>query len=271
MFVEIIGAFVSGSLSLLADAGHMFADILALSIAIIAAKIAKRPHNASHTYGFRRAEVVAAFLNGILLVILALSIAFEAFSRLNHPIKIESNVMLLVAFVGLLVNLLGIAILKKDSTKNINIKGAFFHVISDLLSSVAVISTAIFISFFGNAWMDSFISIFISGLIIYSGYKLLSWSLHILMEGAPSNINVKEISKLIMKIPGVVQVHDIHAWAVSTGANNLSCHIKIASHSDCQPILKEIQQLLNLSYGIGHSTIQIEHCLSADEYICEHC
>ena len=271
LFVEIIGGIVSGSLSLIADGFHMTTDAFALSLSLIAFWISQKPTKPTHTFGFRRAEIIAALLNGVLLIILSITIVIEAFSRFNTIYTIDTGLMFYIALIGLLINIFGIYKLKKDKSENLNMKGAFLHLVGDTLGSIGALSAAIIIFFTGEVLIDVLVSLFIMILLLYNGFNLFKESLHILMEGTPLGMDVKKIENEIRDVEGVIEVHDMHCWSVSSNINSISCHVRVEEHSSCQPILLEIQKLLKETFKINHCTVQMEHCLSTDDYNCDDC
>jgi cobalt-zinc-cadmium efflux system protein len=260
-FVELIGGIISGSLALLADAVHMLQDVVALGLAALAVQFAKRPKNLRHTFGFKRAEVIAAFVNGISLLLVSGYIIYEALNRLNSPLEIETGLMFVVATVGLVINLIGLALLHKGSKDNLNSKGAFLHVLSDTLGSVGAIVASILIILTGMNIYDLIVSILITILILRSSVKLLTSSLHILMEGRPEGVNVEEIEAKIKELEPVIRIHDMHIWSLTTNKINLSCHVVVKNDQKicaCN-LIQDINNLLKTSYNITHTTIQIEH------------
>ncbi|MHA1990306.1 MAG: cation diffusion facilitator family transporter [Candidatus Hodarchaeales archaeon] len=271
LFVEIIGGVLSGSLALIADSFHMMTDTMALGLSLLALIISRRPSKSSHTFGFRRAEIVSAFLNGALLIILSIFIVLESINRINSAHTIDSGLMFYVAMLGLSVNVFGIYLLRKDRKNNLNIKGAFLHLLGDTLGSLGAISAAVIIAITGEVLVDILVSLLIMILLLYNGFNLFKESLHILMEGTPSGMDINEIKSSIMEVGGVVEVHDLHAWTVSSNVHSISCHVRVEEHSSCQPILVEIQKLLRSTFKIHHCTVQMEHCLPSEQYDCDEC
>lgn len=271
LFVEIIGGILSGSLSLIADSFHMITDAIALGLSLLALFISQRPNNKSHTFGFHRAEIVAAFLNGALLIVLSMIIVIEAISRLNSSYSIDTGLMFYVAILGLAVNVFGISLLRKNRKINLNARGAFLHLLGDTLGSIGALSAAIIIAITGEVLVDVFVSLLIMILLLYNGFALFKESLHILMEGTPIGMDVEGIKTHILRVEGVEEVHDLHAWTVSSNVHSISCHVRINTHSECQPLLVKIQNILRDSFKIHHCTIQIEHCLPGDQYNCDDC
>lgn len=265
MVAEAVGGFVSNSLSLLADAGHMLTDVLALSMSFFAFIIAARPASDKATFGYHRAEVLAAMFNGIALLIVSFFIIKEAIERFFAPEVVESELMFAVAFGGLLVNLIGLAILHRDRDGNINLRGAWLHVLSDTLGSVAVLISAILIRVFNLSLVDSIASIAIALLVIYSAFRLLCETISVLMEHVPAHIDPSEVKKEILATADAIQVHDLHIWSITPGKEALSVHVKAKSGADCDRLLKSVQEMLDEKFGIVHTTIQIEHQCLAQE------
>lgn len=259
MLVEIAGGWLFNSLALLADGGHMLSDALALVMAWFASRIARRAANDTHTFGFRRGEILAAFLNGLLLWGMVVFIAYEAFERIDNPKQIQGLGMLVTASIGLGVNLLLLLVLAKDQHETLNLRGAFLHVLADTLGSVAAVSAAVVIMTAGAYWLDSLVSLFICALIIYSTIGLLRESIHILMEGAPSHLDVREIERAIHELQGVCCVYDLHIWSIATGQAALSAHVVLTdANLERQSLLNEINGLLRERFLISHSTVQLE-------------
>lgn len=259
MIAEVVGGFVSNSLSLLADAGHMLADVVALSISLIAMFLAAKPPSFRASFGYWRAEVIAALFNGVALLIVAFFITKEAFLRFSSPEPIESLLMIGVAVGGLLVNLIGLWLLRDDKSHNLNIKGAWLHVLSDALSSVGVIISGVLIYFFGWYVADPLMSIAIAALVSYSALKLILETINVLMEHAPAHIDPREVKNVILSVPYASQVHDLHIWTITPGREALSVHVVMAKGGTFSRLLHDVEKVLAKDFGITHTTIQIEH------------
>jgi cobalt-zinc-cadmium efflux system protein len=259
--VELLGGLISGSLALLSDAGHMFTDILALALSLAAAIVSQREATAKQTFGYLRVEILVALANGIALIIVSLFIMYEALGRLSNPTGINSELMLIVAIAGLAANVAGIMVLRERSKENLNVRGAFLHMMGDLLSSVGVIVAAVLIFLFNWTVADPIISIAISLIILYGAARLCRQSAYILLEFTPSHIELSEVRTSMMKIPGVEDVHDIHAWTISSGVYALSAHLRVSDQpvSACSCIIKACEHLLETKYQIKHSTLQLEY------------
>jgi cobalt-zinc-cadmium efflux system protein len=258
--VELAGGLISNSLALIGDAGHMFTDTLALGLSLFALNLAKRPASQTKTYGFYRAEILAALINGTLLVLVSAYIFYEAYHRFVEPPEVRGSLMLTVAVIGLAANVVGISILRSASRGNLNVKGAFLHMWSDTVSSVGVIAAGIIILLTGRTIADPIISIII-GLLILRGAGGLVWeSVNILLEAVPKHLDVGRINTEIRKIKGVNDVHDVHLWAITSGMYAISCHLLIEDQmvSNCTQIVEEVNQTLSQKFGISHSTVQLE-------------
>lgn len=258
--VEVVGGVLSGSLALLSDAGHMFTDVLALALSLGAAVVAGRQATEKHTFGFMRAEILVALLNGIALVGISFLVLREAVVRFSHPQEVDADLMLMVAVAGTAANLLGMALLSRGSKENLNVRGAFLHMMGDLLSSFGVIAAALLIRFFGWQAADPLISIAIAVIILIGAYRLISQSVTILLEAVPEHIRLKEVEETMSSVDGVVKVHDLHVWTLSSGVYALSGHVVVEDRrvSDCSPVLRDLEKVLEKRFRITHTTIQLE-------------
>lgn len=275
LIAEIIGGLWSGSLALLSDAAHVFSDIFALGLSYFALRLAARPPDDRHSYGWHRAEVIAALINSASLLVIAVGIWAEAVKRWQAPIEIKSTEMMVIAIIGLVVNIVVAIILgRHDHThghpgeehekRNLNVHSAYLHVLGDLISSIGVIIAALLIRSTGARWIDPLISILIGAVILVSAYRLLRRSLHILIEGVPEEVNLRQLHQSISSIGGVETVHDLHVWNLGSNQVALSAHIILSAEKyQLQPLVMEkIKQLLAAEYGIQHTTLQFEetHC-----------
>ncbi|NMD68873.1 cation transporter [Bacillus sp. DNRA2] len=259
MVVEVIGGVMTNSLALLSDAGHMLSDAVALGLSFFAIKIGQRKATINKTYGYKRFEIIAAGLNGITLLIISIYIFVEAYQRFLNPPEIQSLGMLTISVIGLLVNIGAAFILMSgDKDENLNVRSAFLHVIGDMLGSVGAIAAALVIYFFGWGIADPIASIIVAVLILFSGWNVTKESLHILMEGTPTNIKCEKVKQALMTIPNVNDVHDLHVWSITSGMPMLTCHISIDEKSSHDSVLAKAQSLLHDEFGIEHSTIQVE-------------
>jgi cobalt-zinc-cadmium efflux system protein len=258
--VELAGGLMSNSLALIGDAGHMFTDTLALGLSLFALNLAKRPASQTKTYGYYRAEILAALINGAILVLVSAYIFYEAYHRFVEPPEVRGGLMLIVAAIGLAANVVGISILRSASRGNLNVKGAFLHMWSDTVSSVGVIAAGIIILLTGRTIADPIISIIIGLLILRGAGGLVLESINILLEAVPKNLDVSRINDAVRKIKGVRDIHDVHLWAITSGMYAMSCHLLIEDQmvSNCTQIVEEVNQTLSKEFGISHSTVQLE-------------
>jgi cobalt-zinc-cadmium efflux system protein len=266
-FVELVGGLLSGSLALISDAGHMFTDVVALSLSVWASYIVLRLPNERQTFGFVRVEILIALVNGIVLVATSFIIMFEAVQRIQNPVGIEAPLMLLVAVIGLIANIAGVLILREKAEENLNVKGASMHIFGDLLSSFGVIIGAVLIYFFDLRIADPIISILISLVILYSAYKVIKQAAYVLLEFAPGGVDRIKIREEMMKVPGVLEVEDVHIWTLGSGIYAMSAHVLVADKpvSACSCIIKECEEMLRAKFKISHSTLQLEYEACANE------
>jgi cobalt-zinc-cadmium efflux system protein len=266
MLVEVIGGFMSGSLALLADAGHMFTDVAALTLSLFAFWLSSLPRTVAKTFGWRRFEIFAAFLNGIALWVVSGLIGYEAFQRLKAPPQVKSGMMIVIAVLGLLSNIAVGAILFRSRNRNLNVKGAFLHVLADALGSVGVLAAALLIRLTGSLIWDPIVSVAVCLLILWSSGRLIKESFHIFMEGAPAHLDIAGMNKALAEIPGVVEVHDLHVWTITSGFVSLSAHLKILKNRDAKDILRKAHDTVSTGFKIQHTTFQME---VAEESGCE--
>lgn len=259
MIVEVIGGLMTNSLALLSDAGHMLSDAASLGLSFFAIKLGEKHVTQEKTYGYKRFEIIAASLNGLALIVVSAFILFEAFQRLFAPPQVQSTGMLVVSVIGFVVNIIAAWILMKgDKEENLNVRSAFLHVIGDLLGSVGAIAAALLIMFFGWGIADPIASLIVAVLILISGFRVTKDSFHILMEGAPSQIDMKQVKEALGRIPMVKEVHDLHIWTITSSFPVLSCHMTIYDEGIQDDILCQSQKILHDDFDIEHSTIQIE-------------
>ncbi len=258
MIVEIVGGFYTGSLALLSDAVHMFTDAFSISIALLAIWFSLKPPTSVKTFGFYRAEILAAFFNSMLLFVLSIVIILEAYDRLLAPREVKSLIMTVVAVFGLLINLIGAFVLSKYQSENLNIRGAFYHVISDALGSLGTLIAGLIILLTNWYYADSIISIIISILIIRGAWGLFWDSVHILLEGTPKGIELKSVEDTIRSHGGVLGVHDLHAWTLTQGFEALSAHLVIEDMQLSEDLVSELKKVLFEKFRISHVTLQVE-------------
>jgi cobalt-zinc-cadmium efflux system protein len=255
--VELLCGWWFGSLALVSDAGHMFSDALALALALLAAWLSRRPAGARHSFGLARAEVVAAFVNGLAMLLVVVLIAVEAISRLLRPEPVVGAGVMVVAFVGLLLNLV-LAYVISSGERTLNVRAALLHVTSDLLGSVAALAAGAVITFTGWNPIDPILSLVIAGLILVSTLSLLRETLHVLMEGVPRRIKLAEVGHALARVTHVRSVHDLHIWNISSGQVALSAHLELASLDVWPGVLEQSQAVLRQRFGIDHVTLQPE-------------
>lgn len=258
MLAEVAGGLFTGSLALLSDAAHMGTDVLGLGLALAAIQLASRPAPAHRTYGTYRVEVLAALANAVLLFAVAGYILFEAYQRLREPPEVLGLPMLVVAVIGLAVNLVSFKVLTTGSKESLNVKGAFLEVVSDLLGSVGVIIAAIVVSTTGFAMADPLIGAGIGLFILPRTYKLASQAVRILIEAAPAHIDIEAMKTRLLSIPGVAGVHDLHVWTLTSGMEAASCHVVVNPGGDPSGVTKAVGDVLADEFNVAHSTVQCE-------------
>ena len=258
MFAELIGGWLANSLALLADAGHMFSDVAALALSFCAMWIADRPSPPRRTFGYHRAEILAATVNGALLIAVSIFIVIEAIQRLRHPQPVHGHLMMGVAVGGLLVNVACLGILHRDRHSSLNMHGAWLHVLSDALGSIGAIVAGGLVTWFGWHWADPVASSIIALLIVYASWRLLAEAVSVLMESAPRGIDVDEVSLAMATTPGVRGVHDLHIWTITSGMESLSAHVVVEDNAVHVDVLRSLGAILHDQFGIHHTTIQVE-------------
>lgn len=260
MLVEIAGGIISGSLALLADAGHMLTDTMALALAAMAFHVAKRPPDGKLTFGYQRFQILAAFVNGLSLLAIVGWILFEAVSRLISPSDVLGGTMLVVASAGLVVNLICFAVLNSGDRENLNIRAAALHVAGDLLGSIAAIVAAIVIIYTGWMTIDPILSIAVAALILKSAWSLVKRSAHVLLEGAPEWLNVKSMQeRIVAGVPAVGEIHHVHIWGLTPQQLMLTMHMSLADPAASQlQVIRDVKRFLKKEYGIGHCTIEVD-------------
>lgn len=258
MLVEALAGWWTGSLALLADAGHMLADVAALALALLAAWFASRPATPSKTFGYYRLEILAAWINGVTLVVIALLICYEAYGRWSQPPVIKSTPMLLVASGGLLINITCAWLLHGDHKHDLNMRGAWLHIMGDALGSVGAIIAGALMSVYGWYTADPLVSVVIGLLIVWSSWSLIRVSTNVLLEGTPAHINLAAVEDAILQTGGVQDVHDLHVWTITSGREALSAHVIHAETISQPELLKELREKLYVQFGVDHLTIQME-------------
>ncbi len=257
--VEVVGGLATGSLALLADAVHMLSDNVALALALFAVWLAERPATPERTYGYKRAEVLAALANGVALVALAIWIFYEAYQRFRDPPDVLGGWVLVIGLVGVAVNLAAGWILFRGRSGNLNVEAAFRHVVADILGSIGVVAAAVIILTTGWLEADPLVSVLIGVLVLVSSWSILRDSTAILLEAAPSGIDTRAVGERLARAPGVVEVHDLHIWTITSGFPALSAHVLVGRGEDCHARRLELARLLHDEFGIEHTTLQVDH------------
>lgn len=265
-FAEFGGGLWTGSLALLSDSAHVFMDMFALGLSLLAIRVAALPADDRHTYGYHRMQVLAALANGATLLLISFEILREAIHRFQNPTPVLAGPMLVIAVIGLIVNGIVALVLREHDHDDLNTRAAFLHVLGDLLASVGVIGTGIAIMITGQQWVDPLVSVLISILILVSSGRLLKETVHILSEGIPEGMTASEVTKNLKTISGVAEVHDLHIWTVSPGYIALSAHVTLKDQtlSQSEKIMVELKNILESRYEIRHTTIQFE-CTSCGQ------
>lgn len=264
LVAEVVAGIVFNSLALLADAAHMFTDVAALAIAVAALRVARRPADAKRTFGYHRFEILAAAFNAVLLFGVAVYILYEAYGRFNAPAEVQPMGMLVVAVLGLLVNLVSMRLLRSGKDSSLNVKGAYLEVWADMLGSVGVIVAAIVIRFSGWVWVDTVVAVGIGLWVLPRTWVLLKESVNILLEGAPEGVDVEKVGQTIGALPGVTGVHDLHVWVLTSGKNALTAHVVHADGAGGVALIEQIKQRMADEYKVFHTTLQLE------QVACEH-
>jgi len=258
LVAEVIGGLLTHSLALLADAGHMLTDVAGLILALLAIRFAERPATPERTYGYYRIEILAALVNAVVLIGISLYILYEAYERFRNPPEIQSGGMLAVALVGLVVNIAGIYLLKSASEESLNMKGAYFEVLSDMLTSIGVIAAGIIMLTTGWYYADPIISAGIGVFILPRTWMLLRDAVGVLLEGTPHDVNLAALRESIRTVEGVADVHDLHVWSLTSGMNAMSVHAVLADHSLHDEVLAAVQKKVTSEFKIAHATVQVE-------------
>jgi len=258
LIAEVIGGIITNSLALLADAAHMLTDVVGLLLAFIAIKIGERKADPSRTYGYYRTEILAAVINAVVLLGISVYVLFEAYQRFQNPPEVQSKSMLIVAGIGLIVNIVGMMILRKDSEGSLNMKGAYFEVLSDMLTSVGVMIAGVIMLTTGWYYADPLISAAIGLLIFPRTWRLLKEAINVLLEGTPKDVDIHELRQSLEKTPGVKDVHELHVWSLTSSVNAMSAHVvKEGGYSQNQ-LLKTLTDTAVNNFKISHTTFQIE-------------
>lgn len=258
MIAEVIGGLVTQSLALMADAAHMLTDVVGLFLAFIAIKIGERKADASKTFGYYRTEILAAVINAVVLLGISLYVLYEAYQRFQNPPAVQSKTMLIVAGIGLVVNIIGMMILRKDSEGSLNMKGAYFEVLSDMLTSIGVMIAGVIMLTTGWYYADPIISALIGLLIFPRTWRLLKEAVNVLLEGTPKDVDIHKLRQSLEDVSGVKDVHDLHVWSLTSSVNAMSAHIVRDNKTAQNPLLKTLTEVTTGNFKIGHTTFQIE-------------
>jgi cobalt-zinc-cadmium efflux system protein len=265
--VELVGGILTGSLALLADSAHMLTDNVALALALVAVWLAGRPSTPERSFGYQRAEILAALVNGVVLIALAIWIFVEAYGRFSDPPTVLGGWMLAVALVGLAGNLVAVAVLNRAAHSSLNVRAAFRHVIADTLGSVGVVAAAVVVLSTGWRYADPVAGALIAVLVLGSSWSVLRESVHILLEGTPKGVDASELARRMTEVRGVVEVHDLHVWTITSGFLALSAHVLVEPGDDGHARRRELEALLARDYGIEHTTIQVDHARPASRVV----
>lgn len=258
LIAEIIGGILTKSLALLADAGHMFTDVGGLALALFAIKVASRPSSPQKTYGYYRAEILASLANAVVLIGISIYILYEAYKRFTSPPEVQSQAMLIVAAIGLVINIVGMMILRKSTGESLNMKGAYFEVLSDMLTSIGVMIAGIVMLTTGWYYADPLISAAIGLLILPRTWRLLMEAVNVLLEGTPKDVNIADLQKAMEQVSGVKEIHDMHVWSLTSGVNAVSAHVRVGYSKDYNVLLKALTDKVTTDFKISHTTFQIE-------------
>lgn len=258
LIAEVIGGLLTGSLALLADAGHMLTDVAGLGLALLAIRFAERAASPEHTYGYYRVEILAALTNAVVLIGISLYILYEAYERLRNPPEVQSGLMLLIAAIGLAINIAGIFILRAGSKESLNMKGAYFEVLSDMLTSIGVIVAGIIMLTTGWYYADPLISAGIGLFILPRTWLLLKDAVGVLLEGTPSDVNLTAVREGVAGVAGVEGVHDLHVWSLTSGVNAMSVHAVRSENAQHDDVLVRVQDYVTKNFKISHVTVQVE-------------
>lgn len=259
---QVIGGIISGSLSLLSDALHNFSDVLSLTVSYVADRYSKKDASVTKTFGYKRAEIIAAFVNSATLVVVAIYLIYEAFIRFMNPKAIESNLVIWLALLGILANGFSVLLLYKDSKSNMNMRSAYLHLFTDMAASVAVLIGGLLMLYFEWFWVDSLLTVLIAVYLLFMGYDLLKSSFKVLMLFTPDELSLEEVSEVICKLPEIKNVHHMHIWQLNDQETHLEAHLDFyedVSLTEFDAVLVKVEEVLYENFGINHVTIQPEH------------
>jgi cobalt-zinc-cadmium efflux system protein len=259
MLVEVVAGIAAGSLALLSDAAHMLTDAAALGLALVAMRLAQRPAQGAMTFGFRRAEILSAQINGATLLALGVVIVIEGIHRLVHPPDVAGGAVLVVALAGIVVNLAATWVLARANRASLNVEGAYQHILTDLFAFIATAVAGAVVLLTGFTRADGLAALLVAALMLYAAYGLLVASGRVVLEAAPEGVDPDAIGRALAAVPGIAEVHDLHVWEVSSGFPALSAHVVVARDADCHAARRELQVLLQERFGIEHTTLQTDH------------
>jgi cobalt-zinc-cadmium efflux system protein len=259
MIAEVVAGLLSGSLALLSDAAHMLTDAGAIGLALVAARLAARPPSAAFTFGLGRAEILSAQINGATLLVLAGVIAVEAVQRLISPPDVEGGVVIVVGVLGAVVNVAAAWQLARAERRSLNVEGARAHVLTDLYASLAAVVAGVVIVLTGFGRADGLAALLVAGLMVRSGWSLLRDAGRVLLEGSPAGLRTEDVGRALAGAPGIVEVHDLHVWEVTSGFTALAAHVLVAPGDDCHARRRDLEQLAHDRFGIKHTTLQVDH------------
>jgi cobalt-zinc-cadmium efflux system protein len=259
MLVEVVAGIAAGSLALLSDAAHMLTDAAALGLALVAMRLARRPAQGAMTFGFRRAEILSAQINGATLLALGVVIVIEGIHRLVHPPDVAGGAVLVVALAGIVVNLAATWVLARANRASLNVEGAYQHILTDLFAFIATAVAGAVVLLTGFTRADGLAALLVAALMLYAAYGLLVASGRVVLEAAPEGVDPDAIGRALAAVPGIAEVHDLHVWEVSSGFPALSAHVVVARDADCHAARRELQVLLQERFGIEHTTLQTDH------------
>lgn len=268
LIIEFAGGWISNSLALLSDAGHMLTDVGSLLLSLFAAWIARRPPRDSMSFGYHRAEILGALFSGLSIWALAGVLCFEAYQRFSAPVVIQGPVVLVIAGLGLAVNLFSLKVLHRHKDHHLNVKGAYFHVLADALGSVGALLAGAAMTWAEWFWVDPVVTFLLAALMLFASWSLIRDSVAILMESTPSGVNLRDLKEALAAIPSVKEVHDLHVWAVGSSKLAMSVHLVTPNNQD---VMERVQELLVRDFGIKHSTIQIEDPENPRSEFCYDC
>jgi len=258
LVVEVVGGFLAGSLALLADAGHMATDVGALVLSLIALRLAERAPTRARTFGWLRTEILAALANGVTLAGISVYVAIEALRRLVEPPPVRGELMLVVASLGLLANVVAAALLWRGRHHNLNLRGAFLHVVGDAVGSLGALGAAVLIALFGWRIADPLVALGVSGLILVSAWRLVRESIEVLMEATPAHVELDALERAMQEVPGVLGLRDLHVWTLTSGYHAMSAHVEVEGSRAPAAILERLQRVAREDFGISHTTFQLE-------------